>query len=49
MQSRCWICGETMRDRVVGQPPVCLICAHRTTRAERRQRRLVAAGVMDSA
>ncbi len=45
----CVICSEPLTEPTRVKSALCLICVHRTTSAERRDRRPLEAGVLDSA
>ncbi len=49
MLPRCLVCNEPLTEPTRAMQALCLICAHRTTTAERRDRRPLEAGVLDSA
>lgn len=51
MQRHCAICAEPLLEPARATAGLCLICAHRTTLAERIQRRpiVIVAGVLDNA
>jgi hypothetical protein len=49
MLLRCLICTDVLAAPAHPKPAYCVICAHRTTRADRRDGRPAAAGFMDAA
>lgn len=49
MMQQCRLCAEPLADQPHDGQALCLLCAHRTTAAERRAGRPLTAGVLDSA
>lgn len=47
--ARCALCSDLLDEPGRAALQLCLLCAHRTTASERRTRRPLEAGVIDSA